>query len=399
MKKFYLGLEKGFFQKSIYPLEGSMTIGRSSRTDITLTDQTVSGSHARISFQQDAWLIEDLGSSNGIIFEGERVARTTLSPGDTFQLGEATLRLIEETSAEYKGKLSETLQVFRTKFDYRSPLLELCRTKSGFERLQKAFLSTPVFTSLGEKELRGVADVASLHFFSKGQIIIREGDPGRSIFIILLGQVRVFSKDFSGREFQLATLEDNQFFGEMSLLTGEPRSSSVASVQECLLSEVSYNGMRRLMLRYPQVKKVMLDYFLQRMEDASKKRAEAGVLDRRKEPRLNERLVVRFTVWPADALPQEMIDHRYKATSSDISLSGIRLEVMGPAMDAFDTGCELRLEIELPQPWGKLRTLGTVRRVIPGEHTIQLGIDFLTPADEVKEKLKEFMYGESHTAV
>ena len=72
MSRFYLGLKRGTLQKSVYPLEGSMTIGRSGENDITLMDFDVSRSHARISFQGGTWIIEDLGSSNGIILGGKR---------------------------------------------------------------------------------------------------------------------------------------------------------------------------------------------------------------------------------------------------------------------------------------------------------------------------------------
>ena len=66
MNRFYLCQEKGELQKSIYPLEGSVSIGRSPENDITLVDYNVSRTHARVSFQQGSWRIEDLGSANSM---------------------------------------------------------------------------------------------------------------------------------------------------------------------------------------------------------------------------------------------------------------------------------------------------------------------------------------------
>jgi CRP-like cAMP-binding protein len=395
VKKFYLGLEKGSFQKSIYPLEGSMIIGRSSENDITLVDRTVSRAHGRISFQRGAWIIEDLGSANGIIFAGQRVAKRTLHPGDAFQMGDLTFRLIEKSVLEEAGQLSETIRAFAAIIKSES-FMKRYRTKPEFMHLREALLSTPIFDSLRHQKLSGLEDIANLHLFGADQLIISEGDPGRSIYIILDGRVRVFTRDYHGKEFELAVLEAKQFFGEMSLLTGEPRSSSVASLEESLLSEISYRSMRKLIFRHPQVKDVMLDYFHKRAEDSRNKRAEANMQDRRRHPRLSERLLVRFTVPPVSTLPDEMISHTYKATSSDVSPSGTRLVVMGPAMEAFCPGCQLRLEIELHKPWGKVRTLGTIRSVIPGEHTTQLNIEFLGMSEEDGKRLKDFMYGESH---
>ena len=394
MRKFYLGLKKERL-KSIYPLEGSVTIGRSSENDITLVDWQVSRAHARVSFQQNSWVIEDLGSVNGVIFGDERVTKKTLKSGDIFQIGGATLRFMDEDFLEKAGQLSNTVQVLAAMIKYQSPVLKFNQTNPGFMRLQGALLSTPIFSSLGKKEVRGLEDVANLHLFSADQLVLGEGDPGRSTYIILDGRVKVFTKDHKGEEFQLATLEPNQFFGEMALLTGKPRSSSVATIEETLLGEISYRNMQRLMVRYPQIKEVLVQYFRERAEDSRKKRAEANIHDRRLEPRFNQRLVVRFTVWPTETLPEAMINHRYKATSSDISLTGIQLELMGPAMKEFSPGLRLQLEIELSASFGKVQTQAIVRHVDQGKNTVKLGISFVETSADDKKKLQEFLYGQT----
>jgi CRP-like cAMP-binding protein len=396
MKKFYLGLKRGRYQKSIYPLEGSVTIGRSSENDITLVDHEVSHSHARMSFQKSSWVIEDLGSANGIIFSGEHVVNRALQSGDIFEIGGATLHFIEEDALGNLEQLSETMQMFAALINYQSPLIDPNNTNPGFMRLHGALLSNPIFRSLGKKELRGLEDIANLHIFGDDQLILQEGDPGRSIYIILYGRVKVFTKDYEGNEFQLATLVSNQFFGEMALLSGKPRSDSVATLEESLLGEISYNNMRSLMLHYPQIKKVLLEYFRKRAEDSKKKRAEASIQERRLQPRVNERLLVRFTVWPTETLPEEMINHTYKATSSEISPSGTLLVVMGPATEAFRPGCQLQLEIALPEAWGKVSTLGIIRHVDHCDHTAQLGINFSDTSAEDVKKLQNFLFGQTH---
>lgn len=399
MNRFYLCLKRGTLQKSVYPLEGSITIGRSGENDITLVDSDVSRSHARISFQTDSWTIEDLGSSTGIILGGKRIDKRELKSGDAFQIGGITLSLMEEGAFDKTEQLSETMQVFAALIKYQSPFVNHNRTNPGFMRLQGALISNPIFRSLGKKELRGLEDMSNLHLFSPNQLIFEEGDPGRSIYLILDGGVRVFTKDHSGEEFQLATLKTNQFFGEMAMLSGEPRSSSVATLGESLLSEISYNNMRRLIRRYPQIKEVLLEYFRERAEDSRKKRAEANIEDRRAQPRLQERLMTIFTVCPTYKFnqPQEMVDHTYKATTSDISGSGAKLEVLGPALRSFRSGFELDLEIELPAPWGEIFTEGKIRHVTLAGSTAQLGIEFIEISDEDMKKLQHFLYGETDT--
>jgi len=397
VKKFYLALKRNKLQKSIYPLEGSVSIGRSPENDITLVDYNVSRTHARVSFQQGSWVIDDLGSANGIILAGERVVSKTLNLGDAFQIGESILTFMEEGISDNIEKLSETMQMFSSLINYQSPFVDPNRNKPGFMRLQGALLSTPIFRSLRKKELRGLEDIANLHLFSASQIVFQEGDPGRSVYIILDGRVQVFTKDHQGKQFPLATLESNQFFGEMALLSGKPRSSSVATVTESLLAEFSYKNMKRLMMRYPQIKEVLVQYFREREEDSKKKRTEANIQERRKEPRFKERLLVNFGVWPMETLPEEMISHTYKATSVDISISGIMLVTMGPAMEAFHVGCLLQLEIQLSSQFGRVETQGLIRHVDREKNTVKLGVDFTDTPAEDKKKLQEFLYGQTQT--
>jgi CRP-like cAMP-binding protein len=397
VKRFYLGLKREKLQKSIYPLEGSVSIGRSPENDITLVDYNVSRTHARVSFQKGSWVVEDLGSANGIIFAGERVVSRSLKPGDIFQIGESSLAFMEEGASDKAEQLSETMQMFSALINYQFPFVDPNRDNPGFMRLQGALLSTPIFGSLGKKELRGLEDIANLHFFSARQLILREGDPGRSIYIVLDGRVKVFTKDREGEEFPLATLEPYQFFGEMALLTGKPRAGSIATLEDTLLGEISYNNMNRLMMRYPQIKVVLLKYYNERVEDSRKKRAEAKIAERRQQPRFRERLLINFGVWPTESLPEEMINHSYKATSSDISLSGMMLVAMGPAMEAFREGCRLQLEINLPNHHGRVETQGLVRHVSREKNTVKLGIVFVDTSTEDKEKLQRFLYGQTQT--
>ena len=397
MKRFYLGLKRDKLQKSVYPLEGSINIGRSPENDIALADHNVSRNHARVSFQKGSWVVEDLGSANGVIFAGERVVSKALKPGDIFQIGESSLAFIEEGTSEDAKELSETMQTFSALINYQSPFVDPNRDNPGSMRLQGALLSTPIFRSLGKKELRGLEDIANLHYFSASQLILREGDPGRSIYIVLDGRVKVFTKDREGKEFPLATLEPYQFFGEMALLTGKPRAGSIATLEETLLSEISYNNMNRLMMRYPQIKGVLLKYYNERIEDSRKKRAKANIEERRQQPRLKERLLINFGVWPTENLPAEMINHSYKATSSDISLSGMMLVAMGPAMEAFREGCRLQLEINLPNHHGRVETQGLVRHVSREKNTVKLGVVFVDTSAQDKEKLQRFLYGQTQT--
>ena len=69
----------------------NMTVGRLSGNDIQVPSQRVSRMHARIRWENGAWLIEDAESLNGLLYQGQRVEKHTLSNGDRIQVAPAVI--------------------------------------------------------------------------------------------------------------------------------------------------------------------------------------------------------------------------------------------------------------------------------------------------------------------
>ncbi len=111
MKDAFLFLSQGPGPSTGYPLLGEDTIGSSPDNTISLDDETVSPQHARVSFQEGAWTIEDLGSTSGIIFKGKRVNRVVLSSEDTFQIGSFTFLFTEADIPEARDQFFETVTI------------------------------------------------------------------------------------------------------------------------------------------------------------------------------------------------------------------------------------------------------------------------------------------------
>ena len=101
----------------------------------------------------------------------------------------------------------------------------------------------------GPLEIAGVAEGTA---FSKGQTIIHEGDQGDSFFQIISGLIRVFRTSEDGVEVTLATMGPGESFGEMALLTGEPRSDSVETLESCGILVISKRPFDRLAAENPQ---------------------------------------------------------------------------------------------------------------------------------------------------
>jgi CRP-like cAMP-binding protein len=213
-------------------------------------------------------VVEDLGSTNGIISSGKRVEKISLSPGDTFQIGKTSFAVIEREITESKEALQTTLE-------FVSPTSSVGTDRRSV-RLMDVISKIPFFAPLQETEREELAEDATMHVFSTGEMIIREGDPGRSVYVILDGQVKVFTRDNGNNELELATLGVGQFFGEMSFVSGKPRSSSVAALELSVVVELSYDSMAKVIEQNQAVKEVLEEYHKIRKKDTLEKLAEMG---------------------------------------------------------------------------------------------------------------------------
>jgi CRP-like cAMP-binding protein len=401
MKRYCLSFESGSFRKTIYPLLAATTIGRGSDNSITIAHPTISLNHARVSFLEGSWVIEDLGSTNGIMFGDDRVENLVLKPGHTFKIGEVTFQFVEQEVGQEYNLAFDTLEILSAVIEEKDLPPGRVKAKPWAQRLQDAIAAIPFFSGVAEAERKRLADTAAIHVLNDGEIIIREGDPGRSIFIVLDGQVRVFTRGHHGKELDLAVLGVSQFFGEMSFLSGKPRSSSVAAIDNCLLIELSFTNMREVVRQHPSVKKILLEYYNDRVKDSQEKRAKVGMVERRRHPRLQDRLEVNLVGFTQTTGEGESSLGALRATSQNISESGINLVVQGPVLDAIDQDDQMSLEVELPEPWGKIRTLGAIRRIQP--HPDERGmkvvaLEFVELSAEDSQKLIEYLYGEDHAS-
>jgi hypothetical protein len=269
MKRVYLVFQTGSNQQTVYPLLETTTIGRDSGNLIQLSDPTASRYHAKVHYEEGSWVVEDLGSTNGIIFGGKREDKISLRPGDTFQIGKTSFAVVERVISESKDPMQSTLE-------FITPTSAVGADRRSV-RLIDVISKIPFFAPLQETEREELAEDATMHVFSAGEMIIREGEPGRSVYIILDGRVRVFTRDSGDNELELATLGVGQFFGEMSFVSGEPRSSSVAALELSVVVELSYDSMTNIVEQNQAVKDVLEGYHKIRKKDTLEKLAEMGL--------------------------------------------------------------------------------------------------------------------------
>jgi len=115
-----------------------------------------------------------------------------------------------------------------------------------YEELPEAVHPIPLLSSLSEAALRRVLGTLTLRRLPAGAFVIREGEPGNSFFFVASGHLRVFATDGLGRQTELADLGENAVFGEMALLSAQPRTASVVCATEVDLFEVGRQSLTSL---------------------------------------------------------------------------------------------------------------------------------------------------------
>ena len=120
--------------------------------------------------------------------------------------------------------------------------------RMGDDAIRQNLRSIDILGPLGEEDLDSLARHVRLRVYGIGETVVREGEEGDSLFIVLRGDLEVRA----GKE-KVGTLSAGDFFGEMSLLTGERRRATVRTVDEVRLLEISKDALQPILHAHPQV--------------------------------------------------------------------------------------------------------------------------------------------------
>jgi len=109
------------------------------------------------------------------------------------------------------------------------------------------------------------------HLFQPDDIIIQQGDQGDSLFIIVEGSVSV-RITIDEKQIEVDRMGASSFFGEMALLTGEPRTASIVAISNCLLFEITKVDIAPLFKQYPEITQILSNELTRRVVNRQKKK-------------------------------------------------------------------------------------------------------------------------------
>jgi flavin reductase (DIM6/NTAB) family NADH-FMN oxidoreductase RutF len=120
----------------------------------------------------------------------------------------------------------------------------------------------PVFSSLPPEILAAITAQGEERSFEPGDFVVREGDPGDELFVILEGEARIERQGIT-----LATFAPGEFFGEISVFDGRPRSADVVAAMPLRTLAISRELVRTALERQPRAAWAMLEVLAGRLRD------------------------------------------------------------------------------------------------------------------------------------
>jgi cAMP-dependent protein kinase regulator len=120
------------------------------------------------------------------------------------------------------------------------------------------------FGAFPREALEKLLSSTCVYTFQPGVVLVREGEEGRSMFLIEDGTVEVTTTDSSGAAIPLASLGPGDFFGEVSVLTGRPRTATVVAKTVVTVIEVAKEDLDEIAASYPEVRQVVQKFYEER---------------------------------------------------------------------------------------------------------------------------------------
>ena len=128
------------------------------------------------------------------------------------------------------------------------------------------FLSkVSIFSHMKESDIQRISEMAQIHLFHDGDLIIREGDHDRRLFVIVNGKAEVIKNLGEKHEKRVRTLGSYSYFGEMALIDDLVRSASVLARDETQVLSLAQQELHQEIKKYPAMAFELLKMLSQRI--------------------------------------------------------------------------------------------------------------------------------------
>lgn len=139
--------------------------------------------------------------------------------------------------------------------------------RSAVSRLTRLFTSIDLFGTLSESERQNLAESATVETYASGEEVIRQSEEGDVFFVVLDGEAVVTATTPDGVKAEIAHLERGEIFGEMSVLTGEPRSATVNAVTDLVVASLTRDKLAPLLKGNNDLEEAFAKYIAGRAEE------------------------------------------------------------------------------------------------------------------------------------
>jgi CRP/FNR family transcriptional regulator, cyclic AMP receptor protein len=137
----------------------------------------------------------------------------------------------------------------------------------------------PLFGGLTPEEIRNLGALLRRRRYAKGEVIFHEGDAGTELYIIESGEVKIVLGSAEGQEVVIGLLGRGDFFGELALLDGEPRSANAVAREACDLFLLGRKDFLQFLVDEPQVAVTLLAVLSRRLRQTDQIVHDAAFLD------------------------------------------------------------------------------------------------------------------------
>ena len=141
--------------------------------------------------------------------------------------------------------------------------------RSPIEASVELLRRVSLFSELSAEELEKIARVAVPRSYPAGSVILREGDPGDTCYILRSGGARVVRQHADGRAITLTNLGPGEIFGELAMFDGEVRSATVEAVDDVRAIAILAGDLKRLLNEHPEIAVKLLGALAERLRETN----------------------------------------------------------------------------------------------------------------------------------